>query len=371
MRPIGLELKLEADLGRTRLRGIIDRLELDENGEFVVTDYKTGSVPSELWEAKSLAGVHVYALLCERMLGRRPARVQLYYLSKPEAIIATPSDQSIRGVERRTSRALRRHRPGLHPRRLPRPPRPPLQLLHLQALLPRPRRRSRRRGRAPRAGHGGRPDAAPLPTRPCLRLELQRRRHPSGERDPVTAQRLRRDASADARRRVHELDLRVDKFVDRVRGPRLDPVFYGLSSAADHGLLWLSPARRAPRAGDPGVALRMGAVLSVESVLTNGAIKACFRRVRPDDDHPPEGPLPYGMHRPISSSFPSGHATSAFTAAMLLAGGPGHARVVRARSRGRRRAGCTPRCTTRPTSSPARRSASCSAPIARRVSAPR
>ena len=103
VRPIGLELKLEADLGRTRLRGIIDRLELDEHGEFVVTDYKTGSVPSELWEAKSLSGVHMYALLCERMLGRRPARVQLFYLSKPEAIIATPTDQSIRGVERRTA----------------------------------------------------------------------------------------------------------------------------------------------------------------------------------------------------------------------------------------------------------------------------
>jgi putative RecB family exonuclease len=103
VRPIGLELKLEANLGSTRLRGIIDRLELDENGEFVVTDYKTGSVPSEFFEAKSLSGVHMYALLCERMLGRRPARVQLFYLSKPEAIIATPTDQSIRGVERRTT----------------------------------------------------------------------------------------------------------------------------------------------------------------------------------------------------------------------------------------------------------------------------
>jgi putative RecB family exonuclease len=103
IRPIGLELKLEANLGTTRLRGIIDRLELDEHGEFVVTDYKTGSVPSEFWEAKSLSGVHMYALLCERMLGRRPARVQLFYLSKPEAIIATPTDQSIRGVERRTT----------------------------------------------------------------------------------------------------------------------------------------------------------------------------------------------------------------------------------------------------------------------------
>jgi undecaprenyl-diphosphatase len=123
--------------------------------------------------------------------------------------------------------------------------------------------------------------------------------------------------------RVHELDLRIDKFVDRIRGPRLDPVFYGLSSAADHGLLWLlAGSARAARRGDPMVVVRMAAVLSLESALTNGAIKACFRRVRPEDDHPPEEPLPYGMHRPISSSFPSGHATSAFTAAMLLAGGP-------------------------------------------------
>jgi putative RecB family exonuclease len=103
VRPIGLELKLEADLGRARLRGVIDRLELDEHGEFVVTDYKTGSVPSEMWEGKSLSGVHIYALLCERMLGKRPARVQLFYLSKPEAIIATPTDQSILGVERKTN----------------------------------------------------------------------------------------------------------------------------------------------------------------------------------------------------------------------------------------------------------------------------
>jgi putative RecB family exonuclease len=103
VRPIGLELKLEADLGGSRLRGVIDRLELDADGELVVTDYKTGSVPSEFWEAKSLSGVHIYALLCERMLGKRPARVQLFYLSKPEAIIATPTDQSIRGVERKTN----------------------------------------------------------------------------------------------------------------------------------------------------------------------------------------------------------------------------------------------------------------------------
>jgi membrane-associated phospholipid phosphatase len=123
--------------------------------------------------------------------------------------------------------------------------------------------------------------------------------------------------------RVHSLDLRVDAWVERIRGPQLDPVFYGLSSAADHGLLWLLiAASRSARRGDPRIALRMGAALGVESFLTNGPIKAMFRRVRPESDHPAEGPLPYGMHRPLTSSFPSGHAASAFTAATLLAGGP-------------------------------------------------
>jgi len=151
--PIGLELKLEANLGPTRLRGIIDRLELDENGEFVVTDYKTGSVPSEFWEAKSLSGVHMYALLCERMLGRRPARVQLFYLSKPEAIIATPTDQSIRGVERRTTamyqaiaQACERDDFRARPGRL-------LRLLHVSSRTARPTAATARRRRAARPGH--------------------------------------------------------------------------------------------------------------------------------------------------------------------------------------------------------------------------
>jgi putative RecB family exonuclease len=101
VRPVGLEVKLMAEFGRVTLRGIIDRLEINGDGQFVVTDYKTGSVPSEYAENARLSGVHIYAALCERMLGRRPTRVQLYYLSKPEAIIARPTAQSVAGVERR------------------------------------------------------------------------------------------------------------------------------------------------------------------------------------------------------------------------------------------------------------------------------
>lgn len=101
--PIGLELKLEAAVGDLRLRGIIDRLELDEQGGLVVTDYKTGRVPHQNHEQGKLGGVHFYALLCERLFGQRPARVQLLYLAEPIAIITTPTEQSIRGLERKVT----------------------------------------------------------------------------------------------------------------------------------------------------------------------------------------------------------------------------------------------------------------------------
>ena len=99
--PIGLELRLEVQLGSLTLRGVIDRLDLDPDGGLVVTDYKTGKPPGIAHEQSRLGGVHFYAFLCEQFLGRRPARIQLLYLSEPVAIVAQPSDQSIRGLEQR------------------------------------------------------------------------------------------------------------------------------------------------------------------------------------------------------------------------------------------------------------------------------
>jgi putative RecB family exonuclease len=104
---LGLELRMRA---QTRdgvwVHGIIDRLELDHDGQLVVTDYKTGSAPREGWEQSSMAGVHLYSLLCERLFGRRPARVQLLYLSGPEKIVTRTTDQSLRGAESRTTAVM-------------------------------------------------------------------------------------------------------------------------------------------------------------------------------------------------------------------------------------------------------------------------
>jgi putative RecB family exonuclease len=100
--PIGLELRLEVEVGDLRLRGIIDRLELDGNGELIVTDYKTGRVPNQSQESSRLGGVHFYAFMCERLFDRRPAAIQLIYLGDdPQIIVARPSEQSIAGLEKR------------------------------------------------------------------------------------------------------------------------------------------------------------------------------------------------------------------------------------------------------------------------------
>ena len=103
VRDIGLELRLEAAVGSLTLRGIIDRLDLDDNGELIVTDYKTGRAPSVHHQEGRLAGVHFYSFLCEAVLGRRPAAIRLMYLRTGETITATPSNQSVKFITTRTT----------------------------------------------------------------------------------------------------------------------------------------------------------------------------------------------------------------------------------------------------------------------------
>jgi putative RecB family exonuclease len=66
-------------------------------------DYKTGRAPSARYEQARLSGVHIYALLVERVLGRFPAEVRLLHLRDPVVITATPSEQTVRGQRQRTS----------------------------------------------------------------------------------------------------------------------------------------------------------------------------------------------------------------------------------------------------------------------------
>lgn len=103
VRDIGLELRLEAAVGDLTLRGIIDRLDLDDDGELVVVDYKTGRAPRAGWERTSMSGIHFYAFLCESVFGRRPAEIRLMYLASGETIRTAPTAQSTRFMTTRTN----------------------------------------------------------------------------------------------------------------------------------------------------------------------------------------------------------------------------------------------------------------------------
>jgi undecaprenyl-diphosphatase len=123
--------------------------------------------------------------------------------------------------------------------------------------------------------------------------------------------------------RIRAIDRVIDRAVDRVRGPALDGVVYRLSSAADHSLLWhaCGAARALAHRDDLAWAARFSLAMGAESVVTNGAVKSFFGRVRPREYD--DLAFHHGLRRPITSSFPSGHATAAFCAATLIDGGPG------------------------------------------------
>ena len=112
-------------------------------------------------------------------------------------------------------------------------------------------------------------------------------------------------------------DLAVDRAFDHLRGRKAaDRIFYDASELGDFGLIWvLLGTVKALRTGDDlPTALRMTAAMGAESILVNGVIKSFFRRTRP----PWEVDRPLRVRRPLTSSFPSGHATSAVSAAMML-----------------------------------------------------
>ncbi len=122
-----------------------------------------------------------------------------------------------------------------------------------------------------------------------------------------------------AQKAIVGFDEAIDKRVDRLRGHRgLDRLMYGASELGDWSLIWhligagqgLLPGR------DPLGAVRVSAVLGLESALVNGAIKSAFRRHRPVWEV--DRPRPHRVRTPVSSSFPSGHSSAAFTAAGIL-----------------------------------------------------
>ena len=120
---------------------------------------------------------------------------------------------------------------------------------------------------------------------------------------------------------VDAFDARVDELLEQLRGhPIADRLFSTASHVGDFSLIWHAIGIvRGVAKGRPDQVIVLAALLGVESLVVNQGVKRLFRRERPTttgDDRLP-------VRTPKTSSFPSGHASSAAFAATVLVGWDG------------------------------------------------
>lgn len=121
---------------------------------------------------------------------------------------------------------------------------------------------------------------------------------------------------------IARFDRWADVTLERVRGHRpVDSLFTGASHLGDFSVIWhitavtrgLTSDRRARQA------YLLAGLLGAESLTVNQGLKRLFRRQRPTVEGDPR----FHVRRPLTSSFPSGHASAAAFAATLLSGWDG------------------------------------------------
>lgn len=118
------------------------------------------------------------------------------------------------------------------------------------------------------------------------------------------------------RRQILAFDEAVDALLERVRGHEvLDRVMTVATTAGEFSLVWhaCSIARGVARRR-PDQVIALGAGIALESLVVNQGLKRLFGRRRPTES----GDERFHIRTPITSSFPSGHASAAAFAACTL-----------------------------------------------------
>lgn len=116
---------------------------------------------------------------------------------------------------------------------------------------------------------------------------------------------------------IARFDQWADDQLEKLRGnPIADQLFTNASHLGDFSVIWhiIGVARGLTSEQRARQAMVLSAVLGAESLLVNQGVKRLFRRTRPT----PAGDERFIVREPSTSSFPSGHASSAFVAATLL-----------------------------------------------------
>lgn len=120
---------------------------------------------------------------------------------------------------------------------------------------------------------------------------------------------------------VAAFDAMADTWLERRRGhPVLDRVMTLATDAGEFSAIWhVSSLTRGVLRGRPDQVVALAVGIAAESLVVNQGLKRLFRRARPTAS----GDERFAIRTPLTSSFPSGHASAATFAAVCLVGWDG------------------------------------------------
>ena len=115
---------------------------------------------------------------------------------------------------------------------------------------------------------------------------------------------------------VDAFDQRVDQLLEHLRGnPVADKLFTTATHLGEFSVIWhVVSLGRGIAKGRRDQVLLLAVLIGAESLIVNQGIKRLFKRTRPTAD----GDDRLKVRRPLTSSFPSGHASAATFAATML-----------------------------------------------------
>ncbi len=115
---------------------------------------------------------------------------------------------------------------------------------------------------------------------------------------------------------VTSFDTVVDARLEKLRGHKsADYVMTAATHAGEFSLIWhLCGLTRGLIIGRHDQVIGLAVALGVESLVLNQCLKRVFRRARPTRS----GDARFDIRTPLTSSFPSGHASAATFAAVTL-----------------------------------------------------
>ena len=80
IRPFERERWVRGEIEDLNLRGILDRMDQDDDGNLVILDYKSGKAPAIKYKEPRFFALKLYALLIQKELGKMPTELKLIYL---------------------------------------------------------------------------------------------------------------------------------------------------------------------------------------------------------------------------------------------------------------------------------------------------